>query len=189
MQENPRPTRAEANDVAQAVYDGSDATMLSGESAQGDYPVESVSTMATISHKIETIQDYPKVFEEKKNIVKVDDELSHSVAMSAVSVANSIGASAIVATTSSGYTAQQIAKFRPKSTIVAITGEAEVANKLTLFNGVNPVVGKKDITIEEMENQAKEILVSKFGSQSGENIVIVGGYPAGTTNFIKVIKI
>lgn len=189
MQENPRPTRAEANDVAQAVFDGTDATMLSGESAQGAYPFASVQTMATISHKIEKMQDFKQLFESKKAIVKVDNKNSHAVALAAVEVSNAINASAIIATTNSGYTARQISKFRPEAPIIAITGAESVANKLTLFNGINPVVGQKDITVEEMEAQAREVLINKFGSSKGETVVIVGGYPIGTTNFIKVIQL
>lgn len=189
MQENPRPTRAEANDVAQAVFDGSDATMLSGESAQGAYPFASVETMATISHKIEKMQDFKQLFENKKSIVKVDNVNSHSVALAAVEVSNAINATAIIATTNSGYTARQISKFRPQAAIVAITGAEEVANKLTLFNGISPVVGQKDITIEEMEAQAREVMINTFNCKKGETVVIVGGYPIGTTNFIKVIDL
>lgn len=189
MQENPRPTRAEANDVAQAVFDGTDATMLSGESAQGAYPTESVKTMSTISHKIEGMQDFDQLFETKKRLTRVDNVNNHSVAMAAVEVANAVNAAAIVATTNSGYTARQISKFRPKAPIVAITGAEEVANKLTVFNGISPVVGKKDITIDEMEDQARELLTTKFGCKRGETVVIVGGYPAGTTNFIKLITV
>lgn len=189
MQENPRPTRAEANDVANAVYDGTDATMLSGESAQGDYPFASVQTMATISGTIEKFINYDEILLQKSKSLKVDNIISHNIALATVDLANKIDAKFIVATTASGYTAKQISKFRPKAPVVAVCGEDEVANKLTLFNGVLPVTGKKDITVEEMEVQANEVLTTKFDAKSGDVVVLVGGFPAGTTNFIKVITV
>ena len=119
MQENPRPTRAEASDVANAVFDGTDATMLSGESANGEYPVESVATMNRIDIKAENaLKDFGT-----DHMSLANADVTESIGASVARVAKSLGVKTIVAATESGYTARMISKYRPDANILGFTNE------------------------------------------------------------------
>src|SRR5690606_16052693 len=137
MQRNPRPTRAEASDVANAIFDGTDAIMLSGETAAGKYPVESVETMARIAKRTEAALEYKEILV-KQSLAQqttVTEAISQSVANSALD----LNAAAILTATESGYTARMVSKYRPKAPIIAVTPNEQVMRRLALVWGVVPV--------------------------------------------------
>jgi pyruvate kinase len=188
MQRNPRPTRAEASDVANAIFDGTDAIMLSGETAAGKYPVEAVKTMARIAERAEeAIRD---------NLIRsraiqmtdrhtVTDALSYAVA----SIAQKLEAKAIITSTTSGYTARMVSKQRPDSPIIAVTPREDVARRLCLLYGVHPVVTKETKTTDEMLEVAVEGALSTSLVRIGDLVVITAGVPVGqpgTSNLLKV---
>lgn len=188
MQKNPRPTRAESTDVANAIFDGTDAIMLSGETAAGKYPVESVRTMAVIAEAAEKALDYDALI---KNMSKsdIDDSVTYAVSHATCTTANDLEASAIITATASGFTARKVSKFKPKSPVVAATTSEKVRRKLALFWGVETVkVADGKSTDEVFENA---ILASQAAGiiQKGDLIVITAGVPvgvAGATNLMKV---
>ncbi|MDQ6422334.1 pyruvate kinase [Paenibacillus sp. LHD-117] len=187
MQRNPRPTRAEASDVANAIFDGTDAIMLSGETAAGKYPVESVQTMSRIAERAESALEYREIFTKQANAqqVSVTEAVSQSVANSALD----LNAKAIVTSTQSGFTARMVSKYRPKSPIIAVTTDERVMRRLALGWGVIPVKGSDAATTDEMfENAVKGAMGTGLLSL-GDTIVITAGVPvgrAGTTNLIKI---
>ncbi len=156
MQENPRPTRAEASDVANAVFDGTDATMLSGESANGDYPVEAVSTMARIDQEAENALSELGTFQ-LNEFDKTD--VTETIGLSVARAAKNLGVKTIVAATESGYTAKMISKYRPDADILAVTFDERTKRGLMLNWGVYPTVAEKPSTTDEMfELAAKKLL-------------------------------
>ena len=186
MIRNPRPTRAEVTDVANAIYDGTDAIMLSGETAAGKYPVEAVKTMATIAKRTEETLDYDAILKANgKNNNTVTDAISHATCTTAVD----LDASSIITSTSSGYTARMVSKFRPKCPIIATTNDEKIMRRLALTWGVYSIksseAGNTDEVIENSIEAAKE---AKY-INNGELVVITAGVPvgvSGTTNLIKV---
>ncbi|RST76358.1 pyruvate kinase [Siminovitchia acidinfaciens] len=187
MQRNPRPTRAEASDVANAIFDGSDAVMLSGETAAGAYPVEAVRTMSNIALEAEKALNYKEILSylSKNNEHNMMDAICQSVAHTAIN----LGVNAIVAPTESGHTARMISKYRPKAPIVAVTSSVEVTRRLTLVWGVSPQVGEKVTTTDEMLDLAVTESLNSGIVKHGDSIIITAGVPvgeAGTTNLMKV---
>lgn len=184
-----RPTRAETTDVAQAIYDGTSATMLSGETASGMYPIESATTMAKISQATEKVINYDLDFTETiTNSHKNLDAISYS----ACATARSVGAKAIVCFTDKGKTAKMISRFQPKATIVAITHDEFTFNKLALCWGVRPVLTQEFETLEQMLDKAESIVKEQRIAKAQDKIVITLGVPAqdkGTTNSIKISEI
>ncbi len=187
MQRNPRPTRAEASDVANAILDGTDAIMLSGETAAGSYPVEAVQTMHNIASRTETALEHKKILSShsKENEYTITDAIGQSV----VHTALNLDANAIITATESGYTARMVSKYRPKSPIVAVTANEFVLRRLALVWGVYPQLGKKTNSTDEMlDNAVDESLNSGFVSH-GDLVVISAGVPvreSGTTNLMKI---
>ena len=186
MIRNPRPTRAEVTDVANAIYDGTDAIMLSGETAAGKYPVEAVKTMATIAKRTEQTLDYNRILKENsKNNNTVTDAISHATCSTAVD----LNASAIITSTSTGYTARMVSKFRPNCPIIATTNNEKVMRQLGLSWGVYTVKSEKAINTDEViENSIDAAKNAKY-INNGELVVITAGVPvgvSGTTNLIKV---
>eukprot|EP01037_Dinobryon_pediforme_P011104 gene11104-11185_t len=185
----PTPTRAEASDVATAIYDGADAVMLSAESASGDYPVETVTMMDRIIRSTESHKLYRSIVAASK----MDEEHTppHAVAAAAADLAESIHCPAIVAFTSSGTTAARIARKRPSVAILAITPDLGVARRLCLMWGAHSVVSQDIHTYEEMVDEAtRQVLLEKF-AEKGQYIVVVAGIPfaqAGTTNNLRIIQ-
>lgn len=187
MQRNPRPTRAEASDVANAIFDGTDAIMLSGETAAGNYPVEAVKTMNNIAVKTETALPYKEILgnRSKQVNVTITDTISQSVSYTALN----LDAAAIVTPTESGYTARMISKYRPKAPIVAVTAHAGVTRKLALVWGVHPQLGKQAKSTDEMLDFAVKESLNSGLVKHGDRIVITAGVPvgeSGTTNLMKV---
>lgn len=187
MQRNPRPTRAEASDVANAIFDGTDAIMLSGETAAGKYPMESVQTMAAIAVRAESALHYREIFQKQAQAqqTSVTEAISQSVAISALD----LDANAIVTSTESGYTARMVSKYRPKSPIIAVTPKDHVTRQLQLVWGVTPVIGTLAGSTDEMFNVAVEGAISTGLVRLGDTIIITAGVPvgrSGTTNLIKI---
>ncbi|MCU6712440.1 pyruvate kinase [Paenibacillus sp. J5C_2022] len=187
MQRNPRPTRAEASDVANAIFDGTDAIMLSGETAAGKYPVESVQTMSRIAERAENALEYREIFVKQANAQQttVTEAISQAVANSALD----LNAKAIVTSTQSGFTARMISKYRPKAPIIAVTTDEAVMRRLALGWGIIPVKGEEAATTDEMFEIAIKGAMQTGMLSLGDSVVITAGVPvgrAGTTNLIKI---
>jgi pyruvate kinase len=187
MTRNPRPTRAEVTDIANSIFDGTDAIMLSGETAAGKYPIEAVKTMATIAERTEKDLDYGRI--EKRVAYKDNVTVANAISHASCTAAYELGAAAIITPTQSGSTARMVSKFRPKAPIIAATFDERVRRKLCLSFGVHSVlingVESTDDLIEQSVNQA----IAQEYVSSGDLLVITAGVPAGvagTTNLIKV---
>ena len=186
MQENPRPTRAEVNDVANAVFDGTDATMLSGESANGDYPVESVAAMARIDEYTEAAMMDQDAFALKEYSNK---NVTEAVGQSVAHTARNLGVKTIVAATESGYTARMISKYRPKADILAITFSEKTQRGLMVNWGVYPIIAEKPANTDAMFDLATKKAQDLGFAKEGDLILITAGVPvgeSGTTNVMKV---
>ena len=187
MIRNPRPTRAEATDVANAIFDGTDCIMLSGETANGRYPVESVKAMARIAEKTESALNYEEMLEKRKitGCVNVPDAISYA----ACTTASELGVSAIITTTMTGATAKRVSKFRPKQPIIAVTPSWSVARKLSVVWGVYPVLTQKVKTSDEVINVSVNRALETGFIKKGELVVIAAGIPVGLTGATNMIKV
>lgn len=188
MTHNPRPTRAEANDVANAIYDMTDAVMLSGESAQGDYPVEAVTTMARICEKIESTIDYEENFESNK-LVAINN-ITNAVSHSACTTAHDLNATCIAAATMSGSAVKKISKYRPALPILGCTPVDRTLRQLNLVWGCIPakVELEKDKFIALFDKVAEKS-IEEGVTKVGDTIVFVGGTPLGTTGTTNTLKV
>ncbi|TLS51040.1 pyruvate kinase [Paenibacillus antri] len=190
MQRMPRPTRAEASDVANAIFDGTDATMLSGETAAGKYPVESVQTMARIAERAESALEYREIFLRQANAqqTSVTEAISQAVANSALD----LDAKAIITPTESGYTARMVSKYRPKAPIIAVTPDESVMRRLNLVFGVFPVKGEEAANTDELFDMSVSAAQRSGLVHHGDLVVITAGVPvgrSGATNLIKIHQI
>ncbi|MFO8069788.1 MAG: pyruvate kinase [Alkalibacterium sp.] len=186
MQDNPRPTRAEASDVANAIFDGTDAIMLSGETAAGDYPVESVQTMYNIAVRTEAA-----IINQDAYALRAYDQsdMTEAIGQAVGHTAKNLNIHTIVAATESGHTARMISKFRPKADILAVTFSDETARGLALQWGVQPTVSEKPASTDDMFNLATQTTVEKGFAKEGDLIIITAGVPVGergTTNVMKI---
>lgn len=187
MMKNPRPTRAETSDVANAIYQGTSAIMLSGETAAGAYPIEAVQTMAKIAERTEQDIDYSREFKPRKlaEAPDVTSAISHATCTTAAD----LKAAAIVAVSKSGRTVSRIAKYLPVCPIIGCTTDERVYRQLNLLWGVTPVVMKEANTADELFDHAVELAEQKGLIARGELVVIAAGVPvglSGTTNMMKV---
>jgi pyruvate kinase len=190
MVASPTPTRAEASDVATAIYDGADAVMLSAESASGDYPVETVQMMERIIRATEGHKLYRSIIQATQPVI--EETPPHAVASAAADLAEAIAAPVIVAFTSSGTTAARIARKRPALPILAVTPNQAVARRLRLQWGVHSVQSKPVEGYDEMVAYATATARSEEFAEPGNNIVVVFGIPfghAGTTNNLRVVQV
>lgn len=189
MQENPRPTRAEVSDVANAIYDGTDAIMLSGESAAGKYPEEAVRTMHDIALKIEESLDYNH-FLRRATRTALQDDISEAICLSVAEIAAKFKVSAIIAFTESGHTAKRISRFRPEAQIIAATPHGETMRILALNWGVTTELCKNMRSKEGLLNLA-QVIALENGIQSGEYVLVTGGTPgvSGQTNYLELITV
>lgn len=186
MIQNPRPTRAEASDVANAILDGTDAIMLSGETAGGRYPVEAVSTMARIAKVTETSNLYQT---SKRHIDCVEAKTTDAICSATVNVAKSLDASAIITCTESGATAMSISRHRPEGKIIAVTPHEYTLRRMQLYWGVEAVQGPQHENSDEMVQCALSAAIGENLIKSGDLVVITAGVPSGlsgTTNMIRV---
>ena len=186
MQRNPRPTRAEANDVANAIYDGTDAVMLSGETAAGDYPLEAVQTMARIAVRTEETLVNQDSFALK---LYSKTDMTEAIGQSVGHTARNLGIQTIVAATESGHTARMISKYRPKAHIVAITFSEQKARSLSLSWGVYATVADKPSSTDEMFNLASKVSQEEGYASEGDLIIITAGVPVGEKGTTKLMKI
>ncbi|KHD84642.1 pyruvate kinase [Heyndrickxia ginsengihumi] len=187
MQRNPRPTRAEASDVANAIFDGTDAIMLSGETAAGKYPAEAVQTMYNIAIHVEQALDHRSILTNRSN--DTEHNMTDAICQSVAHTALNLDVKAIIAPTESGYTARMISKYRPKAPIIAVTSNENVKRSLTLLSGVYPQLGEKAQTTDEMLEIAVDESLNSGIVDHGDLVVITAGVPVsgtGTTNLMKV---
>ena len=190
MIKNPRPTRAEATDIANAIYDGTTAIMLSGESAAGQYPVEAVKTMARIAETAEGSIDYHERMRKAGEVDKTD--ITTAIAYATCSAAMNLNAAAIITVTMSGFTAQAIARFKPGCRVVACSTNERVSRQLNLLWGVNSRILKKESTTDELFADAVAEAKRAGYVKEGDVVVLTAGVPlgvAGTTNLIHVIEL
>lgn len=189
MVTNPRPTRAEISDVANAVYDGSSAIMLSGETAAGSYPVQAVRTMASIAERAESGIDYKQRFNAlDADIKSITDAVSHS----ACAAAFDLDAKAIIAVSQSGYTARKISRFRPSAPIIAPTTSRKAYNQLALNWGVVPTLSKKQNSSDELFKHVVNCALNTGVVSEGDLVVVAAGVPvgvSGNTNTMRIEKV
>ncbi len=187
MQRNPRPTRAEASDVANAIFDGTDAIMLSGETAAGLYPVEAVQTMHNIATRTEQALDHKEILSSRSK--DTDHNITDAIGQSVAHTALNLDVSSIITPTESGHTARMISKYRPKAPIVAVTAKESIQRRLSLVWGVYPQLGLEVNSTDEMLDIAVEESVNSGIVKHGDLVVITAGVPvgeAGTTNLMKI---
>jgi len=187
MMKNPRPTRAEATDVANAIYDGTSAIMLSGETAAGQYPVEAVETMARIALRAEADINYVDRFKKRESTGNTDvtNAISHATCTSA----HDLKAAAIISVTKSGKTARMVSKYRPNCPIIACTTEPSVYRQLNLSWGVTPVLIHEEENTDDLFEHSVDAGVKAGLLNEGELVVMTAGVPlgiSGTTNLMKV---
>lgn len=187
MIRNPRPTRAEASDVANAIYDGTSVIMLSGETASGKYPAETLETMSRIAEKAENSMDYWKRFvsAQFEMMPTITNAISHATCTTAMD----LKASAIITVTKSGHTARMISRFRPDCPIIATTDSPKVQRQLCLSWGVLPYLVKEATSTDEMFEMGVEKALESGLVKNGDLTVITAGVPvgvSGTTNILKV---
>ena len=186
MMRNPRPTRAEVSDVANAILDGTDAIMLSGESANGDYPVEAVATMARIAEETEKSLEYKVAVSQAKSHIPA---IAGVISRAASNAANELEAAAVITSTQTGATAKRISQCRPECPIIAVTPDEVVARQLAFSWGVYPVVANKMESTDEMLEKSVEIAKNNEFVQSGDTVVLAAGVPVdqvGATNLLKI---
>ncbi len=184
---NPRPTRAEVTDIANAILDGTDAVMLSGETAVGKYPLESVETMVKIAINTENSQDFIEKMEKREGWP--ESSTTNSISRSSCKIAQQLGARAILTATASGGTARQVSKFRPDISIVAATFTPKVMRRLSLVWGVHPVLSQRTEDTDQVIEASIVAAMDQGWIDQGDLIVITAGIPVavkGSTNLIKV---
>ncbi|QVK17249.1 pyruvate kinase [Mycoplasmatota bacterium] len=188
MQKNPRPTRAEVSDVANAVLDGTDAVMLSGESAAGSYPVRSAQTQALIAMRLEEEINHEIMI--NRAILSSPHTIESAIGLSVCDSAADLGASVIVAATMSGYTARLISKYRPTCPIIAVTPSHDTARSLALNWGVTPVVVSEVESSEDLVKIAEKVAVEVAGLGKGEIAIITAGVAKrNSTNLMKIYEV
>jgi pyruvate kinase len=189
MERNPKPTRAEASDVANAILDGTSAVMLSGETAVGKYPLEAIRTLSTIALRAEAaLHEYGFLQKIKPSPANV---VTQAIGQASVSMAKNLGATAIISLTESGFTSRLVSRYRPDCPILAITSSERVARKLCMNWGVIPVLYQgepsDDARIEFAISAAKQIA----NTDSGDILVITAGHfqKSGGTDLVRVITL
>ena len=176
MIRNPRPTRAEVTDVANAVYDGTDAVMLSGETAQGKYPVEALQMMVHIVENTEEHLDYETLLKkvEEHRMKSTSSALGHAT----VTTANNLGAKCIITPSVSGATARVVSKFKPRTEIIGVTPNEATLRRMQIYWGVRPLKSIEFSTTEDICNGAIELICAKQIAESGDIIVLTAGIPS-----------
>ncbi|WP_294787413.1 pyruvate kinase [uncultured Eubacterium sp.] len=187
MMKHPRPTRAEATDVANAVYDGTSAIMLSGETAAGDYPVEALQTMVKIASRTE--QDINYTSRLKKRGILINPDITNAIAHATCTTAMDLNASAIITVSNSGRTARMVSKYRPTCPIIGCSVNKDVCRKMNLSWGVTPLLVELKHNSDELFDHAVDKAEEMGLIKQGEIVVLTAGVPlgiSGTTNMIKV---
>ncbi len=190
MMTNPRPTRAEITDVANAIYDGTSAIMLSGETAAGAHPVEAVETMALIAETTEGQIDYVTHFKAFSN--ETNKSITNAISHATVTTAHDLGAKAIITVTKSGSTARMISKHRPQCMIIGCTTNAAVCRQMSMSWGIVPLMCDEKKNTDELFSHAVDVALKNGLVGEGDLVVITAGIPlgiSGTTNMLKVEKL
>ena len=195
MIRNPRPTRAEVTDVANAIYDGTDAVMLSGETAMGKYPIEALKTMVNIAESTEKHLDYEKMLLRRSAFRKKDTSMS--VAYASVATAMHLDAKCIITPTMSGFTARLISQFRPITPVIATSPNESVLRRMQIFWGVKPIYSGEQMHTEVVVSSAVTAAMLENEVQPGDVVVMTAGLPAvniqmgerGQTNVMRVITV
>ena len=187
---NYRATRAEANDIANSIFDGTDAIMLSGETASGAYPLEAVQTMARIAKRTDEAIDYVHVFQHKGigAQVQMTDAISHAT----VQIAQELEANAIMSITESGYTARMVAKYRPKATVIGVSPVEESLRRMTLYWGVVPLKGENKPSTDALIDASLKDALAAGLIKKGDSLVVTAGMhvgKVGSTNLIQVVNV
>ncbi len=189
MTKNPRPTRAETTDVANAIYDGTTAIMLSGETASGQYPVEAVETMTKIAQRTELDIDYINRFQRTEmHGVDVTNAISHATCTTAMD----LKAAAIITVTMSGFTAEMIARYKPNCPIIACSVDEGVCRQVNMLWGVRPLLIEKKDSADELFKEAVRKAQEAGYVKTGDTVVLTAGVPlgiSGTTNMIHVVEV
>ena len=188
MMKNPRPTRAEATDVANAIYDGTSAIMLSGETAAGAYPVEAVKTMVRIAVRAENDIDYRGRFI-KRGVAGGRQDVTNAISHATCMTAYDLGATAIITVSKSGRTAKMVSKYRPEIPIIAGTTDATVFRQMNLSWGVTPILMEEQDTADKLFESAVDVARGQGLVKNGDIVVMTAGVPlgiSGTTNLLKV---
>jgi pyruvate kinase len=185
MTKNPRPTRAEATDVANAIIDGSDAVMLSGETASGKHPLRAIEIMDKISRKTERTLKSIKTFDDNSYKPTITDSISRSVCH----ISSDLQAAAIVTCTSTGHTARQISRHKPLTPIIAVTPNEKEFRKLILVWGVRPVLIPYPENTDALIDTTLEIIKSKGLVQEFDLVVLTAGIPFNVAGNINLMKI
>ena len=192
MIRNPRATRAEVTDIANAIYDGTDAIMLSGETAMGKYPIEALKTMVNIAKFTESKMDYDAMLQLKREYRSRG--ISTAVSYAAVATARNLDATLLVVGSTAGFSARMVSKFRPKANIIALTPLERTQRRMQIYWGITSFIAPMDASVDEMLDQAIEIAKDAGISKQGDAVVITAGTPNGlakgaNTNLIKVERI
>jgi pyruvate kinase len=189
MIRNPRPTRAEASDVANALLDGTDAVMLSGETSVGRFPLEALQTMGRIICEVEENQsDIPirpfRPLEENVNL-----SIARAIGRAARDAAQNLDTAAILAVTASGYTARIVSRYRPRAPIIALTPDEQVQRQLQLYWGVTPLLAPRTLNTDEMIANALEAVRQRGLVEKDDLVAITAGTAGskpGTTNLLRI---
>ena len=187
MIHNPRPTRAETSDVANAIYDGTSAIMLSGETAMGKYPAEALAAMAKIAERIENDIDYRRRFERGEH--RAETTITNAISHATVTTSHDLHTAAILTVSLSGNTARNVAKFRPSCPIIACTPDPVVQRQLKLVWGVTPLLTEQESDTAALFTDAVDAAMSGGYIKEGDLVVLTAGVPvghSGTTNMLKV---
>lgn len=196
MIRNPRPTRAEVTDVANAVYDGTDAVMLSGETAMGKYPVEALSMMASIVEETEGHLDYSCYRQRKVSVINTQN-VSNAVCYSSVATAHDLGAKAIVAPSITGFTTRLLSKWRPESMIIGLSPSASALRQMQLYWGVIPFQARRAESTDVLIYSSLELLKARNIIKENDTVVVTAGVvsparrhdPAAHTNIMRVVTV
>ena len=183
----PAPTRAEASDVATAVYDGADAVMLSAETAAGQFPIEAVTMMNRIARRVERDPLYRTILDAAPS--RSENTTADAITAAARQVADTIGAAAIVTYTASGFTTLRAARARPEVPIMSLTADVRTARRLALCWGVHPVLTREIAGFQEMVNRASRLALREGLASEGQRLVITAGVPFGTPGNTNVLRI
>lgn len=187
MINNPRPTRAEVSDVANAIFDGADAIMLSGETAAGKYPVEVVATMAKVAKRAEDSLPYSQILREK--MISRTHSITDAISYATCATAENLGAAAIITATRTGLTSKMVAKYRPEANIIAVTPDESMLNRLTLVWGVYPVLIEETVGTDDLFEEAIHKALERKYINYGDLLILTAGTPSslsGGTNLLKV---
>ncbi|MDD4601987.1 Pyruvate kinase [bioreactor metagenome] len=187
MMENPRPTRAEASDIANAIMDGTDVIMLSGETASGNYPVEAVKVMSKIAVRTEEALNYETIL--RTNGIVLQRTTTDAISHATVQITHELGAAAVITATESGYTPRMVSRYRPKAVIIAVTPNDKTYRRMLMLWGVQPILGDKFNSSDDMVTSAVDSALKAGAVHDGDLVVITAGVPAGqsgTTNMIRV---